>query len=413
MVDVAEPDELSTVTGPGSEPEQPRALQAYRARTTRANRIYSAVLVGIVVLAFGAVKLAYAHGELTKVSFGTAAAPAPVPEQNTSRNLTQAWHSTDRPALGEPFADGIVVTSDAHSVHGRDAVTGAIRWYYTRSDQTICSVLQQDSTTIAIYRRGDNCDEVTGFVTATGVAKWFRTLTENGSYATASTSNVVLAVTDHSVHEFDNAGGLDRWNWATPDGCTAVRALAGSLGALISLDCGATHRLVLRDLFSDSEKWTVATPAAMVPVAASSFVGALDPATGALHSYTAAKGVDSTTGRLPGAGPAARELPRAATSVTVVNAAGQSVEVSWIGKLFAFSAKGSVNWSAAASSQPWPVANSLIAVADGPATVVQYRLDTGARQLISTLTPSAAVDQRPYPVGAGLLMAGNQVSMFR
>ena len=144
-------------------------------------RIYAAVLVGLVVIGFVAVRLAYAHGELSKVSFSTAPAPAGIAPQATGTSLAQVWHSSDRPAGGTPYADGIVVGYDLHTVTGRDAQTGAARWHYTRSDETICSVVQQDSTTIAIYQRKGNCDEVTGFVTATGVAKWYRTLQDNGT----------------------------------------------------------------------------------------------------------------------------------------------------------------------------------------------------------------------------------------
>lgn len=414
MVDVSDPDEQSSATSTATRPPEHPALLAYQARTGRAMRIYTAVLVGVVLLAFVAVKLAYAHGELNKVSASTAPAPSQLAEQSTGQSLNLAWHSNDRPAGGDPYADGVVVSFDPHTVNGRDAVTGAVRWHYTRSDETICSVVQQDSSTIAIYRRKGNCDEVTGFVTATGVAKWYRTLMDDGNTAVASTSNVVLTVADHSVHAFDNAGGLDRWNWDTPDGCTANRALAGSLGVLISLTCGATHQLVLHDLFKDKDgiKWTITTTA-MVPVAASAFVGALDPATGALHSYTGDHGADSVTGTLPGTAAAAAALPRAASTVDGLDSTGQTAEYLWLGKLFALSHTGKVSWSAAASSPPWLVGNAFVAVSDGTDQVVLHRMTGGAVQLTSTLTPAFAADQRPYPVGSGLLLAGSQVSLYR
>src|ERR1700712_4708679 len=177
MIDVSGPDETSAAS---TEVAQHPALVAFQDRTRRGMRIYAAVLVGLVVLAFVAVKLAYAHGELNKVSASTGTAPASIPARTTGNALSLAWQSGDQPAGGNPFADGIVVGYDAHTVNGRDALTGAVRWHYTRSDETVCSVLQQDSSTIAIYRRKGNCDEVTGFVTATGVAKWYRTLQDNG-----------------------------------------------------------------------------------------------------------------------------------------------------------------------------------------------------------------------------------------
>ncbi len=412
MSDVSEPDEAIAVAE--AEPAQHPALVAFQHRTRRSTRIYAAVLAGLVVLAFVAVKLAYSHGELNKVSAGVGTAPASIPTRATGSALTLAWHSDDRPAGGNPFSDGIVVGYSGHTVEGLDALTGTVRWHYARSDETVCSVLQQDSSTIAIYRRKGNCDEVTGFVTATGEAKWYRTLMDDGQTSTASTSNVVLTVADRSVHEFDNAGGLDRWNWTPPAGCTASRALAGTIGTLISLDCGSTHQLVLRDLFNDNNKWTITTPAAMVPLAASAFVGALDPATGEVHSYTADKGADSVTDRLPGA--VVADLPRAATSIDYLDSSGLTVEFGWVGKLISLSSKGKIKWTAAATSAPWLVGNTLIAASAGAGRVVSYRTDTGQPQLTSVLTPASAAsdgNSRPYPIGGGLLMAGTELAYYR
>lgn len=410
MVDVSDRDEFSAAASTmTAAPEHP-ALQAYRARTGRAMRIYSAILVAVVLLAFVAVKLAYAHGELNKVSASTGQAPAQIPQQATASTLSRAWQSTDQPAGGNPYADGVVVTHDQHTVRGRDALTGQVRWHYTRSDETICSVLQQDSSTIAIYRRKGNCDEVTGFVTATGTTKWYRTLMDDGSTDAASTANVVLTVADHSVHVFDNAGGLDRWNWTVPDGCTATRALAGTLGVLVALSCGSSYQLVLRDEFKDSTKWTVTVPAPVLPVAASAFIGALDPKTGTLHGYTADKGASSVLGQLPGTG----SLPRAATSVDGLDAAGQTMEfVFWDGRQFALTQHGSVAWSTPASSAGWLVGDTLLAVADGTGRVVEHRMSDGTPQLTSTLSPAPDPAQRPYPVGAGLLMAGPGAALYR
>src|SRR5438309_2318037 len=100
MIDV--PDIATTDT------EHP-ALAAYRRRTARATRIYAAVLVLLVLLAFIVVKLAYAHGELTKVSFSTAPAPSPVPGILPGASLHRAWHTDDTAAGGTPYDGGVVV----------------------------------------------------------------------------------------------------------------------------------------------------------------------------------------------------------------------------------------------------------------------------------------------------------------
>ncbi|MDQ1722480.1 MAG: hypothetical protein QOI26_2214 [Pseudonocardiales bacterium] len=427
---MSEPDELTPATtrepaadqagrdldrrGPAAQPAHP-ALLAYRASNVRDMRIYAAVLAVVLVVVVLAVRAAYAHGELVHVSSRTAAAPAPIPSGSTADALALTWRTADRPAGGTPVQDGVVVSYDSHSVHGLDARTGKLRWYYTRSDQTICSVLQQDASTIAIYNRHGNCDEVTGLVTATGAVKWLRTMTDNGITEAASAPNVVLTVARYSVHVIDNAGGLDRWNWVAPDHCSVDRALAGSQGVLISTTCGSQHRLVLRGLTSDDLKWTVTVPQAMVPVAASAFVGALDPTTGVLHSYSVIKGADTRSGQLgdPAAlrAPLAR-LPRAATAVDGLNAGGEPLEVLWLGRLYSFAKTGTINWSAAATGPASVVGPDVLAASDD-STVHRYAGATGRVELIVTLSPALAGAFRAFPVGNGLLLAGTDTQMYQ
>jgi outer membrane protein assembly factor BamB len=378
-------------------------------------RIYLAVLVLIAVAVALAVRTAYARGELTHVSSSSASAPAPIPTGSTADAVTRTWRSADRPAAGTPVHDGVVIVHDSHSVRGLDARTGAVRWHYTRSDQTICSVMQQDASTIAIYNRHGNCDQVTGFVSATGAVKWLRTLTDNGVTEAASAPNVVLTVARHSVHVIDNAGGLDRWNWVAPDRCSVDRALAGSQGVLIATTCGSQHRLVLRALTSDELKWTVTVPQAMVPVAASAFVGALDPSTGVLHSYSADKGAEGRSGRVAAPAELAAALaglPRAATAVDGFTASGEPLEVLWLGRLYSFAETGTINWSAAATGPATVVGPNVLApVSDS--TVRRYSGTTGRVEANTSLSPAAAGPVRMFPVGNGLLLAGTETQMYQ
>ncbi|HST46844.1 PQQ-binding-like beta-propeller repeat protein [Jatrophihabitans sp.] len=403
-----------TRTAPAGPPVSP-ALADYQARTARSMRIYAVVLAVLLLAVVLAVRVAYARGELTHVTSHSAPAPAAVPSGSTADSLALAWRSSDRPAGGTPVQDGVVVSYDAHSVHGLDARTGKLRWYYTRSDQTICSVLQQDATTIAIYDRHGNCDEVTGFVSATGAVKWSRTMTDNGITEAASAPNVVLTVARYSVHVIDNAGGLDRWNWVAPDRCSVDRALAGSQGVLISTTCGSEHRLVLRGLTSDELKWSVTVPRAMVPVAASAFLGAVDPDTGILHSYSDAKGADTPSGQLgePAElrGPLAG-LPRAATAVEGFTSSGQQLEVLWLGKLYSFARSGTISWSAPASG-PATVQGPDVLAAAGGSTV--QRLDGRSGQPAATvaLSPELPAGYRAFGVGNGLLLAGTDTRMYQ
>lgn len=388
------------------------ALTEFRARTRRASTIYAGVLVVILIVAFALVKLAYAHGELNKVSFTTAPSIAPPDGRTPSASLKLVWHNDETPAGGNPYDDGIVVTYQGHTVNGRDASTGAVRWHYTRSDETLCSVLQQDSSTIAIYRRGQNCDEVTGFVTATGEPKYYRTLKDDGTTDTTSLSNVVMTVGSTFVHEFDNAGGVDRWDWDAPSGCTVGRALAGDLGTLISLDCNGKHQLVLRDLYQNTTKFTVDTPTAMVPLTSSAFIGALEPSTGRVYNYSPKDGTATLAEKLdnlPASG-----YPRAAASLSTTDATQQQIEFVVVGKLIVFSPDGSVRWSADAIGQPALVTDAFVAVRTQTGPVVLHRVDAGQVQLTSNVAPVPdLLDQRISSVGTGLLFAGSGVSLYR
>ncbi len=415
---MSEPDELSSgepgqvSTAPAVHP----ALADYRARTTRSMRIYAAVLAALALLTVLAVRAAYSHGELVHVSGRTAAAPPPVPIGSTADSVALAWRSADRPAAGTPIQDGVAVGYDGGTVHGLDARTGKVRWYYARSDETLCAVLQQDATTIAIYNRHGNCDQVTGLVTATGAIKWQRTMTDNGSTEAASAPNVVLTVARYSVHVIDNAGGLDRWNWIAPDRCSVDRALAGSQGVLISTTCGGEHRLVLRGLTSDELKWSVTVPRAMVPVAASAFVGALDPSTGILHSYSADKGADTPSGQL--AQPAQlstalAELPRAATAADGLTADGEPLEVLWLGRLYSFAKVGTIDWSAAAAGPATVRAPDVLAAVDD-STVHRLASATGQPAASVALSPALpGGGYRAFEFGNGLLMAGADLRMYQ
>ncbi|MFL6162769.1 MAG: hypothetical protein ACJ74U_11140 [Jatrophihabitantaceae bacterium] len=401
-----------------TDPTEHPALAGYRRRTARANRIYAGVLAVLVLVTFLAIKLAYAHGELTKVSFRTAPAPRPVAGDLPSAALRVAWRTADTAAGGSPYDNGVVISYAGHTVNGRDAVTGAVRWHYTRGDQTLCSVLQQDGTTIAIYRRKGNCDEVTGFVTTTGQPKWYRTLTDNGSTASASTANVVLTVNSHIVHAFDNAGGLDRWNWTVPTNCTVRHALTGSQGVLVSMECGGSHELALHDLISDTVKWTVDTPAAMLPIAADAFIGALDPTTGTVNRYTPDKGAATRSAQLPPgsatAGGGTGAGPTAAAGVIATDAAGQPVRLALLSRLFAFSQDGSLRWSAASTGPAWPVSDAFVISQLGTGQLVLRRTDSGQPRLVSTLTPPAATGtERVFPVGSGMLLAGADTVLYR
>src|SRR6202000_1008213 len=90
-------------------------------------------------------------------------------------------------AIGTPYLNGVVVTYSQHTVTGRNALTGAALWSYTRTDRDVCEVAQLEGHTLAIYAKGPNCDQVTSLQTANGQrvpdntsGSGERTLTDNG-----------------------------------------------------------------------------------------------------------------------------------------------------------------------------------------------------------------------------------------
>jgi hypothetical protein len=411
-----DPDDAPTQDDPGAVAVAERihpALEAYRTANRRAMRIYAGTLAAVVLVAFVAVRLAFAHGELTKVSDLVAAAPTPLPTGPIADTVTRVWRSDDHPAVGDPYSNGVVVTYAGHTVNGRDAATGQVRWHYTRSDETVCSVAQQDRSTIAIYKRGGNCDEVTGFDTATGRPKWYRTLNDNGAISVASSPNVVLVVAATTVHVIDNAGGLDRWQWAAPAGCAVDRSLAGSFGVLTSYHCGNRNHLTLHDLTASSEKWTIDASAPTVPVAASVLVAAADPATGTMTSYAAKDGKPVRQSQLGQPDQVAADLSRLPRAQSSDNDAQRQNRLEFIraGGIVAVAADASVRWIAPATGPATSFGVGTVAIPDG-STVIRYRTDTGEAEQRIPLS-DAPSGYRVWPAGRGLLVGADITEMYR
>lgn len=416
---MADPDDVRQATPPAVRlpaPQHP-ALAAYRARNRRAMSGYAAILALVVILVFVGVKLAYAHGELNQVSHATAAAPAPVPTASTAGSLSLQWRTTDHPSGGNPYSNGIVVTYSGHTVNGRDALTGAVRWHYTRADEDVCALVQQDQSTIAFYNRDGNCDEVTGFVTATGVPKYYRTLTDNGPLSVSSTSNVVMITSARTVHVFDNAGGIDRWLWTAPAGCTVDRALGGSSGVLFSYHCGSQNHLGLHELVGGDEnaKWTIDVSEPYVPVTAGAIVAAAAASSGQVTVFSTDKGVAGKKFRLTAeARDSLATLPRSQTSVEGAGENSKPVEVIRLGTLMCFSARGQVLWTAPSQGPATLIGTDLVAAIVGNRIVLRQIL-SGRSQQVVTLSGGISVGTgqvSAHAIGAGLLLAAKTTEFY-
>ncbi|HET6209841.1 MAG TPA: hypothetical protein VFD94_05640, partial [Jatrophihabitans sp.] len=106
-------------------------------------------------------------------------------------------------------------------------------------------------------------------------------------------------------------------------------------------------------------------------------------------------------------------LPRADAALSGTGGTGQPVEFLYASRLYALTNAGGVAWSASATAAPSLVGETLLAVPAGAGHVLLHRLDGGAVQLTSTLSPPPAAGQRAFQVGAGLLLAGGDIAMYR
>jgi hypothetical protein len=82
-------------------------------------------------------------------------------------SLRQLWTATSA-ATDQPVAvGGTVVTGDGHAVQGRDPVTGAVRWSYSR-DSDLCGVSWVYRYAVAVYRDERGCGQVSTIDGSTG-----------------------------------------------------------------------------------------------------------------------------------------------------------------------------------------------------------------------------------------------------
>ncbi len=403
------------------------AVHRHVASMRRARRWYLIAIASVIVVLAAWVAIVWSRSEVVHAHLHTAGgAPPDVPGAQLSATPRLAWHSDERTAIGEPFEGGTVVTYSAHTVNGRDARTGTVTWSYTRTDRTICDVVQQQGHTVAFFLHGGNCDEVNAFDTGTGKRVWERTLdTEShpviGHPTITAVNDAIFVSTTSVVYAIRVNEGYDFWEYAQPAGCQMTGLAVGSAGALIAQQCADGRHLLLRDRYAGNDdkdhpvKWRLANVAA-VPFAADAFVGALDPATHELVRYDPANG--KVLGRLA-------LTPRPPAGGTVQQSAAQDAELAWIGgTTYTINATGTAMlWSARTSTVPTvtssvptsgapQLASSVVLVA-GPAGVDLLDARTGkvAQTLPTSSAPAAG--SLAYPVGTGFVLAGASTTVYR
>ncbi len=133
----------------------------------------AALALTVLVAVFATVVYLKSDARATTLTTGPAeSAPAVMTE--APADLATAWTlTTDAgfPGIASPY--GTVVTAEGHDVVGHDAVTGAERWRYGRSNLALCALGSGDTRAetltasgavrgiLTAYSKGDTCSEIT------------------------------------------------------------------------------------------------------------------------------------------------------------------------------------------------------------------------------------------------------------
>ena len=410
------------------------ALERYQARMRRPRLVYAVAIavVFVVLLAFGVV--VYSRGEAAHTTLHTAAhPPASVGSAAPNAAQQQRWRTSDRLALGAPLAGGTVITYSQHTVRGRDARTGQQTWRYTRTDRSICNVIQTAGTAVAVFAVNGDCDEVNALDAETGKRAWSRTLDEdgvtlNGRATYRWTSGTVLIYSPDAMYAIDPSSGLDRFTY-TRYGCQINNAAVGSAGTLISQNCthprcsgvkkcGYGQQLVLRSNESKADEakanydhfvWNDLGNSD-VPLSAGTVVAALNRTTGRIDTYARQGRVNASVALDP-----APTLTTATIAEATASDTADGVLV-WLGGVAALVQRDQTNatWSAQSAGPPTlsgpddppAVASATIAVpvAGGVAELDPATGRARNRFVLSGLGVVGA-GTRAYPLSTGFLVA--------
>lgn len=451
MADNSAATDANRIPPPPVEPPRQRsasdaALDRYRAKMRRSRTVYY-VIIAVVVAALGTwVGVVWSTGEAAHATLHMfSAPPRPISIQTPSPTQTEAWRSADQLAIGAPQAGGTLVTYSRHTVGGRDARTGQRTWTYTRGDRDVCTAAQfpgTPSTTIAVYEKDGNCDELSAFNSQTGRRRWTRTLDMdgmplNGHPAFQATPYTLMVSSSAVVYALDPVTGYNRWTY-TRFGCRIGGVVLGSTGALISQNCsdevrckgikfcGRGPQLLLRDGSNgrdddnkpnaDRIKWNQFGNQDR-PASADGVVSAVDPTGSKLRILDAKTGRRTHSIRLA----AGHVTPSPSTPVTA--APTSDGDVVWIaGEALAVRQDATAQWRAVTASPPVVVSTNNGTSPDLGTARITVPTDTGiaildggtgaVSQSFAVATPGTG--SLVYSVGTGFVVAGSTgVTVYR
>lgn len=188
------------LAGPAGPPATPPPAPRPPDRRSPWNRPRDRLIAGLIlVVALAASLVVWANSESRATISQTADPGPPLPDVPNAvpGSLTELWRAPDG-AVPIPVAgDTDVVTASGGDVLGRDPLTGAVRWRYSR-DLQLCTMSDGWSRALAVFRKDgvDNqsgCSEVveldpdTGrrMAQRTGSAQLGTRLVTDGAYVTA------------------------------------------------------------------------------------------------------------------------------------------------------------------------------------------------------------------------------------
>lgn len=150
---------------PVEQDEQPPALPP---RSFRTVRDYVAVaLVAVAVLVTGVVVWQHSDARATVSETTSAEAPVLAPVTALPPSLAEVWRAPSGVTKVPVAVGSVVVTGDGGEVTGRDPLTGAVRWRYSR-DWPLCTISSAWEKAIVAYRKETNCSEITALDPVSG-----------------------------------------------------------------------------------------------------------------------------------------------------------------------------------------------------------------------------------------------------
>jgi outer membrane protein assembly factor BamB len=159
------------------------------------------------------------------------------------------------PSSGAPVAGGTVVVASQHRIEGRDAATGATRWYYQRRNASLCAWTVQDGVVYAAFRKTAGCRDLTALDAGTGARRWYRNAELDVTITLTAMPGVLVAGSAHGLFAVDTGGSLNRWAFGRPS-CRLSRPVLGSAGVAVLLTCArAPASVALLDLYTGKPRW--------------------------------------------------------------------------------------------------------------------------------------------------------------